>query len=219
MVENLGYGRSVRRILLSLVVAAALTACTSSPKTVAPTATTDAAQLPSDSVPAPGSCDPSETIDAPTITSSSGAVAATLGQGLFGCGAVSGNGFITYSYNPVLIDTTGPLQIDVGANKAQFTWTPGATFTQTGTGHWKSGTPAPGCARLIIALTSPTGNSTATYGADIRVGGANVNCPQRAIDPSDPSDTGAVVVETLPPLITTAGPGAPEPSTSAPHTP
>ena len=212
----------MRQILLAVVVAAGLTACTSSPKTVTPPATTDPALLPSDSVPAPGSCDPSETIDAPTITSSSGAVAATLGQGLFGCGAVSGNGFITYSYNPVLIDATGPLQIDVGANKAQFTWTPGATFNQTSGGHWKTGTPAPGCARLIIALTSPTGNSTATYGADIRVGGANVACPQRAIDPSDPSDTGAVVVETLPPRVTTAGspkPGAAAPSTSAPHKP
>jgi len=80
------------------------------------------------------------------------------------------------------------------AATAKLSWSLGEPFTETGDGVWKSATPTTGCARLQIDLVSPGGENTATFGADIRVGGESVDCPQRTIDASDPGD-----ISTAPP--------------------
>jgi hypothetical protein len=103
---------------------------------------------------------------------------------------LTGEGFVTFVYNPVLLDADGPIEVHVDrAAQAELSWPKGTAFSETGSGVWKSDDPPNGCGRLIIRLASSSGLSTAVYGADIRVGGDSIDCPQRELDPSDPDIT------------------------------
>ncbi|MCU1368739.1 MAG: hypothetical protein JWL72_2038 [Ilumatobacteraceae bacterium] len=175
----------------------------------APTTASSDVGLPSGStVPQPGSCDPDvERLPAPSIVIGGTSTDSSFGIGAYECGTISGDGYIVYSFNPVLLDASGPIQVRINSG-ASATLTFGlATFSQTSPGVWESTEPATGCDRLTIDLTSPGGENTATFGADIRLGGADVACPQRTIDPTDPGDIGSVPVatpadNTLPPIAT-----------------
>ncbi len=147
--------------------------------------------LPDPTLPAPGECDVvAETLDTPSIVIDGTETDATLGNASWNCGTLTGEGFVTFVYNPVLLDADGPVEVRVdGAAQAELSWPKGTAFTQTGSGVWESDDPPNGCGRLIIRLASPSGLSTAVYGADIRVGGDSVDCPQRELDPSDPDIT------------------------------
>lgn len=175
----------------------------------APTTTPSNVGLPADStLPQPGSCDPDvERLPAPSIVINGTSTDTSFGVGAYECGTISGDGYIVYSFNPVLLDASGPVQVRINsAASATITWSQ-ATFSQTSPGVWQSTQPANGCGRLTIDLTSPGGENTATFGADVRIGGVDVACPQRTIDPTDPGDIGSVPVatpadNTLPPLGT-----------------
>ena len=76
-----------------------------------------------------------------------------------------------------------------GEGKATVVWPGGEPLMQTKPGRWLSAKPTKGCSQLTIALVSPSGASTETLGADIRVGGTDVPCPQRGLGPSEPITT------------------------------
>ena len=119
---------------------------------------------------------------------------ATFGVGAYQCSTLTGNGYIVNNYNPVLLDAAKPVEVIINSTAtAVLAWTL-ATFTMSADNVWKSAQPVVGCDRLTITLTSPSGSSYATYGADIRVGGDGIACPQRNVDPTD---IGAV--QTVPP--------------------
>ena len=147
--------------------------------------------LPDPTVPAPGECDAvAESLDTPSIVIDGTETDATLGTASWNCGTLTGEGFITFVYNPVLLDADGPIEVRVdGDAQAELSWPKGTAFSQTGSGVWQSDDPTTGCGRLIIRLASTSGLSTAVYGADIRVGGGAIACPQRELDPSDPDIT------------------------------
>ncbi|HEY4331239.1 MAG TPA: hypothetical protein VGM78_01665 [Ilumatobacteraceae bacterium] len=191
----------MRRSIALLILAMSVCACSNSNKGAAATTSTSnpGTIAADDTSPIPGGCgDNPDSIDVPTIVAGSTKTPATYGQGSLSCGSIAGDGYIVYSYNPTLIDTTGAIQVVLDDGSVPtFNWA-AATFTKTSTGHWKSSAPTPSCDRLTIMLTSASGAATATYGADIRVGGAGVDCPQRDIDPSDPSDTDSVPPATPP---------------------
>ena len=151
--------------------------------------------VPDSTAPAPASCNPlDEQIPAPSIVIDGVTTEATFGVGAYQCSTLTGNGYIVNNYNPVLLDAAKPVEVTINSTAtAVLTWTL-STFTMSAGNVWKSAQPVAGCDRLTITLTSPSGSSYATYGADIRVGGDSVACPQRNVDPTD---TGAV--QTLPP--------------------
>ena len=146
----------------------------------------------------PGSCDPAvEALPPPTITVDGVDTLATFGVGAYECGTITGDGYIVYSFNPVLIDADSALRVAINSQAtATFAWSLGEPFTESGDNQWTSAAPAQGCARLTIQLTSPSGINTATYGADVRVGGSLIDCPQRSIDPTDPGEQGTVPIDT-----------------------
>ena len=191
---------------LCLLAACTLVAvgCTSDPT---PSATSSDGVAAADStIPLPGSCDPdAEALPAPTIVIGGTSTDSTFGVGAYECGTITGDGYIVYSFNPVLLDASGPIEVTINSSaKTTLRWSL-ATFTEASSGVWKSTEPTNGCARLTIDLTSPGGENTSTFGADIRVGGAGVTCPQRVIDPTDAGDVGTVplatpVDNTLPPI-------------------
>ena len=158
----------------------------------------------------PGSCDPAvEALPPPTITVDGVDTFATFGVGAYECGTITGDGYIVYTFNPVLIDADSAIRVTINsAATATFSWSLGEPFAESGDNVWTSAAPAQGCARLTIQLTSPSGINTATYGADIRVGGSGIDCPQRTIDPTDPGEQGSV------PVNTPVGSGAPSPATT-----
>jgi hypothetical protein len=146
----------------------------------------------------PGSCDPAaEALPPPTITANGVDTLASFGVGAYECGTITGDGYIVYSFNPVLVDADSAIRVTINsAATATFSWSLGEPFTESGDNEWTSAAPAQGCARLTIQLTSPSGINTATYGADVRVGGSGIDCPQRSIDPTDPGDLGTVPPDT-----------------------
>jgi hypothetical protein len=150
--------------------------------------------LPDPTVPAPGDCDlEAEALSTPSIVIDGTATDATFGVGSYECGTLAGDGYIVFSYNPILLDANGSIEVVMAADDVPtFTWAGNSGFTETSPGHWASGEPPPGCQRLTIALASQSGRSTATYGADIRVGGPATPCPQRIVSPDDPSDTATI---------------------------
>jgi hypothetical protein len=197
----------MRRPFLLCALAAVATlvgACSSSDTAGPPPPNSDSGVVPEDTIPVPGDvCDTdADDLLAPTIIVGSESTDASFGVGADACGTLTGNnGFIVYSFNPVLIDADGPVTVRVnGGAAARVTWSL-ATFTQSGDGEWRSTEPTEGCDRLLIDLTSASGRDTATYGADIRVGGADVACPQREIDASDPNAE-SVPLESLPEIST-----------------
>lgn len=182
------------------------------------TATTiEPAVVPDSTALAPGECDPAQTLAAPEIITGGTTTPATLGIGDFDCGGLSGDGYISFNYNPVLIDGEDTIEVTVGEETtAAISWTGDQPFTESAEGHWTSTLRAKSCNRITIQLTGdstaestadPTAESTADstansdggpadesgvptaiFGADVRVGGDDIECPQREIDPSDPSD-------------------------------
>ncbi|MCU1394764.1 MAG: hypothetical protein JWM34_3192 [Ilumatobacteraceae bacterium] len=205
--------RTPRLCLLAvsaLATVALVAACSSDTSTTTPPSVTGLSIATGSTAPIPGSCDPdAERIPAPSIIIGGTSTDATFGVGAYECGTITGDGYIVFSFNPVLLDASGPVEIKTNsADVATITWDLG-TFTQSNDGVWTSTAPTTGCARLTIDLVSPAGLNTATYGADVRVGGTGVDCPQRVIDPTDPGDIGSVVpatpaasYDTLPPVGT-----------------
>ena len=176
----------------------------------------------------PGNCDPAvEALPPPTISVDGVDTVATFGVGAYECGTITGDGYIVYTFNPVLIDADSAIRVTINSQAtAKLTWSLGEPFTESGDNVWTSAAPAQGCARLTIDLTSPSGINTATYGADVRIGGSGIECPQRSIDPTDPGEHGTVPVDTPvptvngtrstdPPTTTTAAPKSTSTTTSA----
>lgn len=156
--------------------------------------------LPDESTPAPGACDDTqEQLGVPVIVIGDERTDATLGRASWECGNLTGDGFITFTYNPVLLDADEAVKVELdGDLEVQIDWSLGEPFTERDDGEFVSSQPTTGCSRLIIGVASPSGRSTATYGADIRVGGKGVACPQRELDPSDPDITDPFVTDTAP---------------------
>lgn len=177
-----------RRVLMSIAAASVVLAagCTSDSKTPTGTAAPNTV-LPDDTVPAPGTCEPAaDDPPVPHVVVDGKSTEATLGESSDPCDALTGDGFLAFDYNPVLLDSDGSVRVDVGGGaKAQLTWSLGAPFVEVQPGRWESSARTHGCARLLIDLVSASGASTATYGADIRVGGSDIACPQRTLDPTE----------------------------------
>ncbi len=178
------------------------TAACSPDNTASPTTNIEPALVPDATAVAPGGCDPTQTLDAPAITTGGETTPATLGIGDFSCGGVNGAGYISFNYNPVLIEGDGSIEVTIGDGvTAVLAWTGTEPFTESDPGVWSSSLSDASCNRLTIELASEFASASATYGADIRVGGDDVLCPQRTIDPSEPPD--GTLVPTAP---TTAAP-------------
>jgi len=182
----------LRRVLVSIAGASLvlLTGCDHDSKTPSGTATINTV-LPDDTVPAPGSCEPPTDAPAvPQIVIDGSKTGATLGASSDPCDQLTGEGFVTFNYNPVLLDAEGTVRVEVdAAGRAELTWPLGDAFQEVAPGRWESSTTTDGCARLLIDLVSTSGAQTATYGADIRVGGDDVACPQRDVEPTEPSES------------------------------
>ena len=176
---------------------------------------TDPTVVPDPTALAPGSCDPSEAVDAPSIDVGGTVTLATLGLADIGCSGTNGDGYISFNYNPVLIEGDGDVTITVADGVgAVLAWDGSTPFSEIEPGRWTTTLDPTSCSRVTIQLTSASGSSTATYGADIRSGGESVECPQRTIDPSDVPDESAGTLApppTDPPRTTT-------PPTSRPPT-
>ena len=182
-----------RALITGLVVA--LCACSTTPDSPASTAF-DAPDA-GGTVAPPGNCVPGDTLPSVKLIIDGKTVAPTFGIGSNECAAITGNGYIAFDYDPVLIDSKGAVEATIdGDATVTFAWSGGEPFVQTSPGRWQSAAPEKGCERLTIVVVSPAGTSTETVGADIRVGGSSVPCPQRGLGPREPIDTS--VTETLP---------------------
>ena len=193
----------MRRFITSLCCVALLAACTSNPSSPTPGSAT-AATVASGTVPLPGNCVPGETLPSVTLIVDGKRVTPTFGIGSSECGTFNGRGYIAFDYDPVLVDASKPVDVELDGDAAvTFAWPLGGPFTQTSPRHWRSSNPTKGCSRLELTLTSPSGASTETLGADVRVGGPDVECAQRGLGPVQPIDTSVIVTE---PLNTILGP-------------
>ena len=187
----------MRRLVTSVCCVALLAACTSNPSAPTPGSAT-AATEPIGTVPPPGNCVPGETLPSVTLIVDGKRVVPTFGIGSSECGSLNGRGYIAFDYDPVLVDASKPIEVELdGDATVTFAWPSGAPFTQTSPRHWRSGNPAKGCSRLEMNIASPSGASTETLGADIRVGGPDVECAQRGLGPIEPIDTSVIVTEPL----------------------
>lgn len=194
----------MRHLAAVLVVASIwLAGCADDEDGAAP-ATPEQTLVPDSSTPAPGTCNPDEQVTTPKLTSDGTTVDATFGVGSFDCGGANGDGFVIFNYNPVLIDANGTITVDVGRDEvtATFGWDGGTPFAEASDGVFTSTLSGVGCFRLIVDLVTATGGETGTYGADVRIGGGDVECPQRELDVIDPTDTASpatgVTFDTLP---------------------
>ncbi len=182
----------MRRVIVCALAIVALSACSNASSSTPNSASIDTAVL--GTVPPPGDCVAGEVLPTVTLVVDSQTVNPTFGIGSSECASLTGTGYIAFDYDPVLIDTNSAVEVVVkGDGKVTLAWTSGEPFTETKPGHWLSATPAKGCTQLTIALASPSGTSTETLGADIRVGGADVACPQRGLGPSEPIDTSVII--------------------------
>jgi hypothetical protein len=196
----------MRRVFLIAITAATLAACSSSPSSHPGTASIGT--QPDGSVPAPGNCVPEQTLPDVTLVVEGKKFSPTFGIGTSECTTLTGRGYIAFDYDPVLIDASGPVEIVVDGNaKVTSSWPAGEPFTQPSAGHWRSGTPATGCTRLTVNVVSPSGGSSETVGADIRVGGSGVVCAQRGLGPSEPIDTSVIITEAPDTTIAKTRPG------------
>jgi hypothetical protein len=185
----------MRRSLTYVLLVGALAACTTDASTPNPDAAPGGSQ-PDGTEPAPGSCVPGEALPVVSLVAAGKNISPTFGIGSSECATVNGRGYIAFDYDPVLVDTTGAIEVQVdGDAKVALTWPAGEPFTQTKPGHWRSSTPAKGCSRLTVMVESPSGATSETVGADIRVGGVNVECPQRGLGPIEPIDTSVIITE------------------------
>lgn len=207
--------RLVVSTLTAVVALVTVTSCSSDADSSTSTSA-DLTIVPDQTAVAPGACDPAEAVDPPSIETNGTTTLATLGLADIGCAGTNGDGYISFNYNPVLIDGIDAISFSVGDGVAALTdWTGLTPFAETSPGTWASTLDPSSCNRLTIQLTSASGASTATYGADLRVGGDTVACPQRTIDPSEePTETGGTI--TQPPQLT--DPATTRPPTTAPPT-
>lgn len=176
------------RAVAPIIVVTAVAGCSSDDAGTTSTKP-DVTVVPDQTAIAPGSCDPSEAVNAPSIKTAGTTTDATLGFADLGCAGINGDGYISFNYNPVLIDGDGSVTVTVDDGvTASLSWTGLTAFAESTPGTWTSTLDPASCNRLTIQLRSTSGESTATYGADIRVGGETSPCPQRTIDPSDVPD-------------------------------
>jgi hypothetical protein len=173
-------------------------ACSGSSAT--PTTTTDDVVAPpaTDAI-APGECRKPEELATITIRTAGKTFEPTLGVGSSDCTGTTGTGYLIHGYEPILIDATSTFEITIdGEANTTIDWPAADPLQPSGSGNWKSPKLSNGCNRLTIALASTDGTATATYGADIRVGGDTVTCAVRDAPPLvDPSDS--VPFDTAPP--------------------
>ena len=181
----------MRRSLFGALVLGALftlAACTNDSSS-APTPASVSSLL-DGTAPPPGNCVAGEELPTVTLVVDGKNITPTFGIGSSECATVTGNGYIAFDYDPAIVDTNSAIVVVVdGEADVKLAWTNGEPFTQTNPGRWRSSTPTKGCSRLTIDLVSPSGTSTETVGADIRVGGTTVPCPQRGLGPVDQIDT------------------------------
>lgn len=179
-------GSAIVRLVALLAIVAATGACSSGPGT--PAGVTDGAPAVTETTTvAPGGCDPSDSLSAPSISTDSTKVDATLGVAGFGCGGLNGEGYISFDYNPVLIDGRSSVEISIpDGSAATITWSGDRPFIESSPGRWTTTLGDRSCDRVTIELISAVGTASATFGADIRSGGESVACPQRLVDPSEP---------------------------------
>ena len=183
-------GMPMRRVTIcSLVtVVVALAACSNASSSTPNSAPADT--TPAGTVPPPGNCVAGEVLPTVTLVVDGKSVDPTFGLGSSECATLTGTGYIAFDYDPILIDTAKAIEVVVvGDGKVTLAWPGGEPFTQTKPGHWQSSVPSKGCSQLTIALVSPSGTSTETLGADVRIGGTGVPCPQRGLGPTEPIDT------------------------------
>ena len=174
-------------IVLGLV---GLGACSGSSAT--PTTTTDdVVAPPATNAVAPGECRKPEELATITIRTDGNTFEPTLGVGSSDCTGTTGTGYLVHGYEPILIEATTTFDVIIrGEASTTIDWPGSDPLQPTGNGTWKSAKLSNGCNRLTIALVSTDGTATATYGADIRVGGDNVVCAVRdALPMVDPSDS------------------------------
>lgn len=215
-VRRRSLGRTTRLVIAVVAGLTTIAGC-SSDDVQTSTSDTDPTLVPDLTALAPGSCDPSEAVDVPRIEIGGTTTPATLGLADIGCAGTNGDGYISFNYNPVLIDGDGTVTITVGdAVAAMVAWTGTTPFGESEPGVWTTEVDPASCNRVTIQLTSASGASTATYGADIRSGGESTACPLREIDPSDVPDTAGGTLAPLPeptdPPRTTVAPTTTRPS-------
>ena len=181
--------RRARTIASSTVVALSLLTSSCSSDDASPRPPIENTVLPDDTIPAPGACDPStEVVPPPQIVIDRERVDATLGTSTDSCSGLTGSGFITFNYNPVLVDAAVDDRVTVivdEAAEASVAWADGEPLTNNGSNSFESSALSSGCRRVIIQLVSASGDVKATYGADIRIGGDEIDCPQRDLAPTE----------------------------------
>ncbi len=212
-------------VTAAVLIATVLVASCSSDSSTSTVGKADAPVFSYETALPPGTCDPTDDLATPSITTSGSTTLATLGIGDFGCSGLNGNGYISFNYNPVLIDGQDTIEVGVGDGVAAIiTWAGEQPFTEKRPGIWASSLQADTCSRLTIDITNTAGTSTGTFGADIRVGGKLVPCPQRKLDPSDPSDGDPDATSPLPettytpPATQATKPATTKPATTKPAT-
>ncbi len=196
--------RHLPRLVLLALVLAACSNGNSSPNPGSASAITQ----PDGTVPAPGSCVAGQILPDVSLIVDGTTVRPTFGIGSSECVSLTGSGYIAFDYDPLLIDTRGPVEVVVnGDATVTFAWQGGEPFTNTAPGRWRSSVPATGCSRLTVGLVSPSGTSSETFGADIRVGGTTVECTQRGLGPTEPIDTSVIITEAPDTTVAKARPG------------
>lgn len=140
---------------------------------------------------APGECAAPDDLAVIQIRTGGKTYAPSLGVSSSDCSGVTGQGYLVFGYEPILIEASNTFEVIVtGPATASVDWTAPDPLESVGVGRWKSATLNDSCNRLTVQLSSQTGAATATYGADIRVGGTDVACQIRSAAPAiNPNDT------------------------------
>lgn len=185
--------RRPRLIVISIVsVAASLLVAGCSGSASKTAATVDDVATPPVTVDrAPGECAAPDELAAIQIRTGGKNYSPSLAVGSSDCSGQTGQGYLVFGYEPILIEASRTFEVFVtGTANASVNWSAPDPLESVGNGHWKSTTLTDSCNRLTIELSSPTGDASATYGADIRVGGINVICQIRSAAPAiNPNDT------------------------------
>ncbi|HRE01971.1 MAG TPA: hypothetical protein PLV68_11780, partial [Ilumatobacteraceae bacterium] len=118
-----------------------------------------------------------------------------LGLSDVGCAGVNGDGYISFDYDPALLDEpvggNGSLTVVIATGDTATMELSGTQLSdteqpvETTAGRWTVTVPAQSCVRLTIDLVSANGSGSATYGVDLRRGGEAVECDQRDLPPEE----------------------------------
>lgn len=176
--------------VISVAVSLLVTAC--SGRSESTQATVDDVATPPITVDrAPGECAAPEDLAVIQIRTGGKTYLPSLGVGSSDCSGVTGQGYLVFGYEPILIEASDKFELIVtGAATASVDWTAPDPLESVGNGRWKSTTLTDSCNRLTVQLSSPAGDATATFGADIRVGGTDIACQIRSAAPAiNPNDT------------------------------